>query len=185
MLFDRDRRLLFEHPEAVGKAFSKEYAERELYPRAFRHTEGKSNAKKRGSLPKGIAVLAVLFGGIHGGVGALKEVDDGAPVVGVDGNADAAREREVLAGADIGLVQSADHFAGFSGEDVRLVHIFEEHKELVSANARQRVRGTEDGADAVRHLAQHRVAEDMPEVVVDRLEIVEINHEQRMPPLVP
>ena len=35
VLFDRDRRLLFEHPEAVGKAFSKEYAERELYPRAF------------------------------------------------------------------------------------------------------------------------------------------------------
>ena len=30
VLFDRDRRLLFEHPEAVGKAFSKEYAEREL-----------------------------------------------------------------------------------------------------------------------------------------------------------
>lgn len=54
VLFDRDRRLLFEHPEAVGKAFSKEYVERELYPRAFRHTEGKSNAKKRGSLPKGI-----------------------------------------------------------------------------------------------------------------------------------
>ena len=125
VLFDRDRRLLFEHPEAVGKAFSKEYVERELYPRAFRHTEGKNNAKKRGSAPKGIAVLAVLFGGIHGGVGALKEVDDGAPVVGVDGNADAAREREVLAGADIGLVQSADHFAGFSGEDVRLVHLFE------------------------------------------------------------
>ena len=37
VLFDRDRRLLFEHPEAVGKAFSKEYVERELYPRAFRH----------------------------------------------------------------------------------------------------------------------------------------------------
>ena len=36
VLFDRDRRLLFEHPEAVGKAFSKEYVERELYPRAFR-----------------------------------------------------------------------------------------------------------------------------------------------------
>lgn len=53
VLFDRDRRLLFEHPEAVGKAFSKEYVERELYPRAFRHTEGKSNAKKRGSLSKG------------------------------------------------------------------------------------------------------------------------------------
>lgn len=33
VLFDRDRRLLFEHPEAVGKAFSKEYVERELYPR--------------------------------------------------------------------------------------------------------------------------------------------------------
>lgn len=32
VLFDRDRRLLFEHPEAVGKAFSKEYVERELYP---------------------------------------------------------------------------------------------------------------------------------------------------------
>ena len=78
----------------------------------------------------------MLFGGIHGGVGALKEVDDGAPVVGVDGNAHAAREREVLAGADIGLVQSTDHFAGFSGEDVRLVHVFEEHKELVPTDAR-------------------------------------------------
>ena len=41
VLFDGDRRLLFEHPEAVGKAFSKEYVERELYPQAFRHTEGK------------------------------------------------------------------------------------------------------------------------------------------------
>ena len=51
--------------------------------------------------------------------------------------------------------------------------------------SRQRVRGTEDGADAVRHLAQHRVAEDVREVVVDCLEIVEINREQRMPPLVP
>ena len=41
VLFDGDWRLLFEHPEAVGKAFSKEYVERELYPQAFRHTEGK------------------------------------------------------------------------------------------------------------------------------------------------
>ena len=39
VLFDRDRRLLFEHPEAVGKAFSKEYAERELYPPAHGRQE--------------------------------------------------------------------------------------------------------------------------------------------------
>ena len=51
VLFDRDRRLLFEHPEAVGKAFSKEYVERELYPRAFRHTERQERRKETGFTP--------------------------------------------------------------------------------------------------------------------------------------
>lgn len=38
--FDGDRKLLFEHPAASGQAFSKEFVERELYPRAFRYEEG-------------------------------------------------------------------------------------------------------------------------------------------------
>ena len=46
VLFDRDRRLLFEHPEAVGKAFSKEYVERELYPQAFRQRNGVHSLKE-------------------------------------------------------------------------------------------------------------------------------------------
>ena len=78
-------------------------------------------------------------------------------------------------------MQGADDLPGLAGQDFGRADVFEEHDELVAADAGNGVRGPEHRTDGVGGFAQHRVAEGVSEVVVDGLEIVEIDHEQAVP----
>ena len=60
--------------------------------------------------------------------------------------------------------------------DRRLGH---DHRELVAADAAGDVRRPDDVEDPVGGLGQHRVAGEMADPVVDRLEVVEVEHDER------
>ena len=51
VLFDRDRRLLLNTPKRWGKPFSKEYVERELYPRGIPAHGRQEQRKETGFTP--------------------------------------------------------------------------------------------------------------------------------------
>ena len=59
------------------------------------------------------------------------------------------------------------------------VDIVQEHRELVAADAREQVRPAQARAELAPHLAQQRVARRVPRHVVDVLEAVEVDVEQR------
>ena len=59
----------------------------------------------------------------------------------------------------------------------RLLHsvdVLQEQRELIAAEARRRVAGANTRREALRHFDQHLVAGGVPEAVVDRLEVVEV-----------
>jgi hypothetical protein len=60
-------------------------------------------------------------------------------------------------------------------------HVFQQQHELVAAQPGQRVGRSHHHSQPVRHLAQHRVAGSVAEAVVDRLEAVEVDEQQREP----
>ena len=68
--------------------------------------------------------------------------------------------------------------------DVVLDH-FEQHDKLVAADARGRVGLADHAADTLGHGLEQEVADRVSEVVVDRLETVEINEQHRHPFIVP
>ena len=60
----------------------------------------------------------------------------------------------------------------------------EDHRELVAADAAGDVGVADDLADALGDLGQHRVAGEVADPVVDRLEVVEVEDDQREAPVV-
>ena len=51
--------------------------------------------------------------------------------------------------------------------------------EFLAAEARQRVHGANDFRQRLCHRLQHHVAGDMPMLVVDLLEVVDVQHQQQ------
>jgi hypothetical protein len=63
--------------------------------------------------------------------------------------------------------------------------VSEDDPELVAADAAGDVRRAHDRADPLRDLRQHRVAGEMADAVVYRLEVVEVENDERKAPSVP
>ena len=64
-------------------------------------------------------------------------------------------------------------------EQLARLEALDEHGELVAADARRRVGVADDGVDAIGEGDDHGVADVVAELVVDRLEAVEVEVQQR------
>ena len=100
-------------------------------------------------------------------------------------DADRAAHRDVAA-ADLAALreageQPARHVGGFGLAGVAV----EQHQELVAADMSRNVAGPRQRHHPFADDAQHRVAAGEAERFVDRLEAVEVDEQQREPPLVP
>ena len=93
-------------------------------------------------------------------------------------DADARRQRELVAG-DVRTAgeRREDPVAGLA--DLRRVHVLEEQRELVTAQAGDGVALPDAVLQPLGDVDQHRVAGGVPEAVVDRLEAVEVDEQQR------
>src|SRR5438874_1491285 len=118
-------------------------------------------------------------------VGRTDERRRAVAVVGVDGDADRDGDGEVGRGA----VQrpAADPLADPAGEVLRAFEpgFREQDDELLPAVARNDVDLPDLLADAVGNLDEYGVADLMPVLVVDLLEMVEVEHQQRQRPMEP
>jgi hypothetical protein len=103
-------------------------------------------------------------------------------VLRVERDADRRADMEARVGDLEGLVQrGGDALAGGlrSTARIRVVAGAEQEQELVAALARQHVAGAREIRDAVRGLGEHRVAGLVAERVVDELEVVEVEVQER------
>ncbi|MCY1330982.1 hypothetical protein D9M69_166320 [compost metagenome] len=130
-------------------------------------------------------VAARRLGAIHRQVGALHDVVHRVHLPLEQGDAEAGRAVILVAVQVVGDVQRGqDLFADGPGLDcgVRrvLAEPFQQHHELVTAQARHGVALANAGAEALGHLLQQQVATVMAQGVVEGLEVVEIDQDHRV-----
>ena len=135
--------------------------------------------------------VVVLAGGVDldGPLGRLRDVerDVGAAQQLVGGGAVVREAGEADAGADVEqdpvdlerLLERGDQPLGDHAAALRAAGAGRQHGELVAAEAGEQVVAPERGAHAVGHVAEEAVAVGMAERVVDGLEVVEVDQQQR------
>ena len=85
-----------------------------------------------------VAAAAGLLGGVHGDVGLADQLLAGAGTAGVDDDADARAERQLVAGDRRRLGEALEQ-APRDGDRLLLVGALQQERELVAAQARERV----------------------------------------------
>ena len=128
-----------------------------------------------------VVVAPLLLGPVHRRVGVADERFRVVTVRRIDGDADARRDEELAAVDPEGIV---DRFADLPGD---LGRVFfggdarDEERELVAAEARDRVALADVLLDALGDLAEQLVADGVAQRVVDDLEAVEVEEEHGEP----
>jgi hypothetical protein len=121
--------------------------------------------------------LPVALCPIHGGIGTAKQVRGCEAVLGMRRRAD-ARSDEARCPVDFDRArESLSQPMCDSAHVVGLAQVTQDHRELVSTQARRSVVLEHVGVQANCDLAEHEVALVMAERVVDMLEPVEVDHE--------
>ena len=145
------------------------------------------HALVHGRLEQAVAALAVALGDVHRGVGVADHlVGVGAGLVLGDRDAEAAAQRDLLVAGDQRHGERLEDPLGGVGRLLAVLDVLEQHRELVAAEARGGVGAADALVETARHLDQHLVAGGVPEAVVDRLEVVEVEEDHGEPaPLAP
>ncbi len=120
--------------------------------------------------------LAGGLGRVHGGVGVAQQLVGAVVVEGAARDPDADRGRQLLA---LDAERRLERLGQALGDGRRVASVLEQDRELVAAEAGARVAVPQAGADAVGDLQQQLVARLVPEAVVDGLEVVEVEEQDR------
>ena len=148
------------------------------------------HAGVHGLLEDPVAALAVALAHVHRRVGVAHEV------VSRDhrlvrlrhghGDAEARAHDELLRLEADGHGERFHDAIGQIGDGLQTRGVLQEHRELVTAEARRGVGRTDRVDEPPADLTQHLVAHGMPEAVVDGLEVVEIeeDHADRLLPAI-
>ncbi|MCK7491617.1 MAG: hypothetical protein MZW92_07930 [Comamonadaceae bacterium] len=132
-----------------------------------------SGAKKRN------AARLVLFGAVHSRVGVGQERVDLHAVLREDGDADARREQEFAPVRRKGFAETAHQLVGHERRLAGIVEIGDRGHELVTAEPACYVLLPQRLLDPASNLGEHRVAGVMAHRVVDRLEMIQIDEQDR------
>eukprot|EP01136_Pigoraptor_vietnamica_P033089 Opistho-1_new@95611 len=124
------------------------------------------------------AGTAALLHAVHRGVGVLDQVVHRLAVVRVHRDADARGDAEAHALERERLPQHLEH-APRNGLGTARIGLVQQHHELVATEPRHGVDLAQAGLQPLGHLDEHAVAEHVTERVVDLLEAVEVEEQQR------
>ena len=100
-------------------------------------------------------------------------------------DADAAPDPDRTRRHQVGALDRAAHPVGDRDRGLGVREVLADDGELVAAEARHGVARPHGHHEPVAHLAQQLVADRVPELVVDRLEVVEVAVDDRDRPVVP
>ena len=126
-----------------------------------------------------VAIAAELLGDVHGLIGVIEQAPGLGAVEEVEADADAAGQTEPLIVFGEGLGQRRQDLAGDRGGVLDVGEAFEDDRELIAPDLRHGVGFADDGDQPRGDPAQGGVAGAMPEPVVDRLEVVEVEVQNR------
>ena len=128
-------------------------------------------------LEEPIAALAVALGPVHRGVGVPDQL------LGARGGSPPPRRRcrccsgATAPAATRRAAPALQHAVRRVGGLLDAVDVLEQQRELVAAEARRGVGRADARGQALRHLDEHLVAGGVPQAVVDRLEVVEVEED--------
>ena len=114
-----------------------------------------------------VGVLAFLLGPVHREVGVAQQRVGVGAVLGVDADAGARAERDVVVVGAAGPGEPVEQPAGHERGVVGAGQVLHEHGELVAPDARHEVGAARPGAQPLGHRLQHGVAGGVAEAVVD------------------
>src|SRR6266536_119647 len=129
---------------------------------------------------RGRPAAAVALGPVHGRVSGHHQLGRVAAIGGEDGNADAETDRPHLA-RDLERLLHRLQQLDRGGLGAGPVLLGEDHREFVPAEPGQGVGVAERALQAVGEAAQDLVAGLVAELVVDRLEAIEVEDQHRQP----
>ena len=124
-------------------------------------------------------VAAAILGLVHGGVGVAQQLAHVRTIVRVERNPDAHRGHERAAVHHHRRRERVVDAAGGLAHLVGALDGLEDDDELIPAHAHHHVLGAHRGADALRHGLQELVAGLVAARVVDVLEAVEVQEQNR------
>jgi len=124
-------------------------------------------------------VLASLLGLVHGGIGAGHQLVLVGRMQRVEGNPQAGGNVQGLPFEAKGNRGDGAHDAFGQGLRLPIFRVGQEHGEFVAAEAEQHLVLAGEAGDFSGYADQHGVAGGVAEVVVDRLELVEVEIKQR------
>ena len=153
--------LLQGHPQAVEEQHALEGA--------LAHLRGE----------EAVGVLALLLGAVHREVGVAQQVVGVDPVLGIDADAGARAQDDLVVVGPARLGEAVEKPARHERGVVGAGEVLHEHDELVTPDARDEVGAAGPGSQPLGHRLQDGVAGGVAEPVVDRLEAVEVEKDER------
>jgi hypothetical protein len=126
-----------------------------------------------------VGVSAAFLGVVHGGVGVFHQHLDAGAVFRVEGDADRERCAQLLVVDFEGRFELDEDFFGHPRGVVGAVHAGEHDQEFIAALAADRVGVADTAREPQRNALQQLVAHQVAERVVDCLEAVQIEEQQR------
>ena len=130
-------------------------------------------------------VLAQFLGAVHRDVGVLQQALRVLAVGGIGADADACGEMKFLCAEGERPGDGGEDFLRHLGAAHRLRHSLEQHHELVPAEAADGIAFAQASAQPFRDFLEHAVAGFVAERVVDVLEAVEVDEQDRQLHAVP
>jgi hypothetical protein len=125
-----------------------------------------------------VPVAALVLGHVHGLVGAPDRLVGVDLAAGDHAQPDARGGRQAVGAAGGGRGDRGDDALGDDRRAIGL-EVLGHDDELVAAEAGDRVAGPDGAGDALGDVAQHLVADVVPERVVDKLQPVQVDEEHR------
>ncbi len=130
-------------------------------------------------------VRAALLAGVHGGFGVLDQFHRVATVIGVDADAQARGDAQVMPGHMPRRADGPEHFVGDVLGLLRVLDVVEHDHKLIGTVAKHRIGVAHRCHQAVADLLQHFVAHRIAQGIVDAFETVEADEHHRQLRVVP
>ena len=125
------------------------------------------------------ALPALHLHAVHRHVGAADQPIDRAPIVGRHGDTDTGRDLDRPSVEVERVAEGLEDAADGLPDVVHGVAVVDIERELVAAQPRDRIGAAHAMAESLRHLGEQQVAGLVAERVVDQLEVVEVEEDDR------
>ena len=130
-----------------------------------------------------VLITPFTLGHVHRGIGVTQQLASLVAMLGSQGDADAGRGRKHVAGQLHRFVERLDQLVGDQHHLVVAVQL-QQHDEFVAAPARHQISLAQGTHQARGDLLQQRIADVVAEGIVDLLEVVQVDEQQRQAAIV-